>query len=257
VTSLLPTCYISSCPQPSSAGACCVQRPRIDSRSNVSSRWGRGRLVGVVHRTARVGVRATKAQRRRLYGVLVAAGDVWAALIDMNRERLRRGGPPIVGYAALCRELAGCADLGELDMAGADRCCAAIATAGSSPTAARNAVRRRAIRGVSDGCCRCAGGQSGHRDIVGARNIATNGGGVTRPPGRVEHRRAGVVPARRDRRRHRWDKRRQRRRSRPAPGRPPPPEEWESLAPTARTAELPHVQPIREDASAEEHYISR
>jgi IS605 OrfB family transposase len=81
-------------------------------------------------------------------------------------------------------------------------------------------------------------GQSGHRDVVGARNIAANSGGVTRPPGRVEHRRAGQPPARRDRRRHRYDKRRQRRRRFcPAPGRPPPPGDRESLAPTARTTE--------------------
>jgi transposase len=75
--------------------------------------------VGTVHRTARVGLRVTSRQHRRLYGLLVAAGDVWAALIDMNRERLRRGGPPIASYAALCRELAGCPDLDELDMVGA------------------------------------------------------------------------------------------------------------------------------------------
>ena len=75
--------------------------------------------VGKVYRTARVGLRLTLGQRRRLYGLLVAAGDVWAALIDTNRERLRRQAPPIASYTALCRELAGCADLGELDMTGA------------------------------------------------------------------------------------------------------------------------------------------
>lgn len=75
--------------------------------------------MGTVHRTARVGLRVTSGQRRRLYGLLVAAGDVWAALIEMNRERLRRGGAPIVRYAALCRALTGCVDLGELDMVGA------------------------------------------------------------------------------------------------------------------------------------------
>jgi hypothetical protein len=48
----------------------------------------------------------------------VTAGDVWAALIELNRERLRRGGPPLAAYTALCREIAG-ADLGELDMTGA------------------------------------------------------------------------------------------------------------------------------------------
>ncbi len=57
-----------------------------------------------------------------------------------------------------------------------------------------------------------------HRDLVGARNIAARSGGTTRIPVRVTHRRAGTVPARRDRRRHLWDQRR----SSPAPGRPPP-----------------------------------
>jgi IS605 OrfB family transposase len=62
----------------------------------------------------------------------------------------------------------------------------------------------------------------GHRDLVGAVNIAaTAGGGPTRTgmPMRVEHRRAGTVPARRDRRRHLHDQRR--RRSCLASGHPP------------------------------------
>lgn len=64
-------------------------------------------------RTARVAVRATPAQRRRCFGLLFAAGDVWAGLIDLNRARFARGGPPVFGFAALCRELTG-ADLGPL-----------------------------------------------------------------------------------------------------------------------------------------------
>jgi IS605 OrfB family transposase len=63
---------------------------------------------------------------------------------------------------------------------------------------------------------------SGHRDLVGAHNIAAKvGGGPTRVglPTLVEHRRAGIVPARRDRRRHLHDQRR--RRSCLAPGHPP------------------------------------
>jgi putative transposase len=52
----------------------------------------------------------------------------------------------------------------------------------------------------------------GHRDLVGARNIAakTGGGPTTGVSVLVEHRRAGVVPARRDRRRHLHDDRRRR-----------------------------------------------
>ena len=53
----------------------------------------------------------------------------------------------------------------------------------------------------------------GHRDLVGAHNIAASpGGGATSAqlPARIEHRRAGIVPARRDRRRHLCDQRRRR-----------------------------------------------
>jgi IS605 OrfB family transposase len=60
----------------------------------------------------------------------------------------------------------------------------------------------------------------GHRDLVGACNIAAKAGGGRTSMGvavLVEHRRAGVVPARRDRRRHLHDRRR---RSCPAPGHP-------------------------------------
>jgi putative transposase len=53
----------------------------------------------------------------------------------------------------------------------------------------------------------------GHRDLVGAANIATRvGGGETSAtlPALIEHRRAGTMPARRDRRRHLHDRRRRR-----------------------------------------------
>jgi IS605 OrfB family transposase len=69
------------------------------------------------------------------------------------------------------------------------------------------------------GCPHCR--FQGHRDLVGARNIAAKvGGGSTSVglPTLVEHRRAGVVPARRDRRRHLND---DRRRSCLASGHPP------------------------------------
>jgi IS605 OrfB family transposase len=85
-------------------------------------------------------------------------------------------------------------------------------------------------RGTSSTCPRCRAratpqgrnfycsscGFSGHRDVVGALNIALRGGGDTRTLVRVTHRRAGKPPARRDRRRHLFDARR----SCPAPGRP-------------------------------------
>lgn len=87
-------------------------------------------------------------------------------------------------------------------------------------------------RGTSSSCPECGAGvrangrrfacsscgYAGHRDVVGARNIAARGGGITRAPVRITHRRAGVAPARRDRRRHLFDAAR----SCPAPGRPGP-----------------------------------
>jgi IS605 OrfB family transposase len=60
----------------------------------------------------------------------------------------------------------------------------------------------------------------GHRDLVGAYNIAAmHGGGSASAdfPALVVHRRVGVVPARRDRRRHLYDRRQ---RFCPAPGLP-------------------------------------
>src|SRR5207249_8203641 len=61
-------------------------------------------------------------------------------------------------------------------------------------------------RGRLFSCPHC--GHRCHRDLVGARNIAAKGGGSTRAPARVTHRRAGRAPARRDRRRHLFDVRR-------------------------------------------------
>src|SRR5215469_13965982 len=75
----------------------------------------------VVHRTARAGLRLTRGQRRRLVGLLVSAGDVWACVLELNAWRRARQDAPLAGYPALCRELAasgpGC--FGELDSAGA------------------------------------------------------------------------------------------------------------------------------------------
>ena len=75
----------------------------------------------VVHRTARAGLRVTQAQRRRLVGMLVSAGDVWACVLELNGWRRARQDRPLVSYQELCRELAaagpGC--FGDLDSAGA------------------------------------------------------------------------------------------------------------------------------------------
>jgi IS605 OrfB family transposase len=75
----------------------------------------------VVHRTARVALRVTAGQRRRLFGLLRSGGDVWAAVLELNRWRRRRGDRPLVGYQELCRELAAAGEgtFGELSSVGA------------------------------------------------------------------------------------------------------------------------------------------
>jgi IS605 OrfB family transposase len=75
----------------------------------------------VVYRTARVGLRVTAGQRRRCFGLLASAGDVWACTVDLARWRRQAGLPPFAGYQDLCRELAlaGPGTFGELDSAGA------------------------------------------------------------------------------------------------------------------------------------------
>jgi hypothetical protein len=75
----------------------------------------------VVHRTARCGLRATRAQRNRLFGLLRSAGDVWCAVLELNSWRRARQDAPLAGYQELCRELAasGPGTFGELDSAGA------------------------------------------------------------------------------------------------------------------------------------------
>jgi putative transposase len=75
----------------------------------------------VVHRTARVGLRVTRGQRRRLVGLLVSAGDVWACVLELNAWRRVRQDRPLVSYQELCRELAasGPGTFGELDSVGA------------------------------------------------------------------------------------------------------------------------------------------
>jgi IS605 OrfB family transposase len=74
-----------------------------------------------VYRTAQAGLRLTRAQRRRLLGLLVSAGDVWACVLEVNAWRRARRDRPLVGYQELCRELAasGPGTFGELDSAGA------------------------------------------------------------------------------------------------------------------------------------------
>jgi hypothetical protein len=72
-------------------------------------------VLETVHRTARIRVAVTPGQARRCFGLLVAAGDVWAGLIVVNEARFRRGAHPIGNYQEWCREIAG-VEAGELSV---------------------------------------------------------------------------------------------------------------------------------------------
>ncbi len=75
----------------------------------------------MVYRTARAGLRLTRRQRRRLIGLLISAGDVWACVLELNGWRRARQDLPLASYQELCRLLAasGPGTFGELDSAGA------------------------------------------------------------------------------------------------------------------------------------------
>src|ERR671910_3216089 len=72
-----------------------------------------------VHRTASTRLRVTRRQADRCYRLLRSGGDVWAWLIDTNRQRQLQGRQPVVGYQALCKELTCQAGFGELAAVGA------------------------------------------------------------------------------------------------------------------------------------------
>jgi Putative transposase DNA-binding domain len=221
-----------------------------------------------LHRTAHIRLRVTRRQADRCYGLLRSAGDVWAWVLDSNRERHQQGRPPVTDYQALCRELTGTATFGELSINGARSVPKGIANRDAGRTqnlrlrqwrrthllrALRDKATRVGLvvrlvdeRGTSSTCPACRRrvpkpqgrrfrcphcNLQGHRDLVGAQNIAAIGGGSASAsnPSLVEHRRAGDVRARRDRRRHLHDRRR---RSCLASGRPEAPEVsfWVSLA---------------------------
>jgi transposase len=113
----------------------------------------------VVYRTARCGLRVTRAQRNRLFGLLRSAGDVWCAVLELNQwRRRRRQDPPLAAYRELCRELAvsGPGTFGELDTTGArsvlprysDAWFAAAAKRKAGDASARYPRRRRGLMPV-------------------------------------------------------------------------------------------------------------
>jgi IS605 OrfB family transposase len=73
----------------------------------------------LVHRTAHLRLRLTRRQASRCYGLLQSAGDVWAWLLDTNRQRRQQGEQPVTRYQALCRELTRTDPFGELSVTGA------------------------------------------------------------------------------------------------------------------------------------------
>jgi len=73
----------------------------------------------LVHRTAHIRLRLTRRQTDRCYGLLRSAGDIWAWLLDLNRQRRQQDALPVIGYPALCRELTAAGSFGELSVVGA------------------------------------------------------------------------------------------------------------------------------------------
>jgi IS605 OrfB family transposase len=73
----------------------------------------------LVHRTAHIRLRLTRRKTDRCYRLLRSAGDTWAWLLDLNRQRLQQDAPPVTGYPALCRELSAFGCFGELSVVGA------------------------------------------------------------------------------------------------------------------------------------------
>jgi putative transposase len=73
----------------------------------------------LVHRTAHIRLRATRHQTDRCYRLLRAGGDLWAWLLDSNRQRRQQDQPPIANYQQLCRQLTSQGSFGELSVTGA------------------------------------------------------------------------------------------------------------------------------------------
>ncbi|MFU8871741.1 RNA-guided endonuclease InsQ/TnpB family protein [Micromonospora sp. SL4-19] len=100
----------------------------------------------------------TAGQRRRCFGLLRSAGDVWACVLEVNAWRRRRRDAPLTGFQELCRELSGSGPgtFGELDSVGArsvlrrfsDAWFAAVKRRRDGDVSARFPRRRRALMPV-------------------------------------------------------------------------------------------------------------
>jgi hypothetical protein len=119
----------------------------LENVSGMRRRWSTG--------PPGCGLRVTRAQRNRLFGLLRSAGDVWCTVLELNSWRRRRQDAPLAGYRELYRELAasGPGTFGELDSVGArsvlrrysDAWFAAAAKRRSGDASARFPRRRRGL----------------------------------------------------------------------------------------------------------------
>jgi Putative transposase DNA-binding domain len=177
-------------------------RLRLTPPTSQSLPWvaaiGRG-PVGVAAGQQPAAPPQRRARDQQLPGAVPGAGQV-------QRVRGVVDGGGAVGAAPVCR----CVVPGRQPPQGRPARCrvpAAQARPGSRSVLPRHPCRTR--KGRKFLCPHC--GLQWHRDLVGAANIAAKaGGGPTGVglPTPIEHRRVGIVPARRDRRRHLHDRRR-------------------------------------------------
>lgn len=162
------------------------------------------RTVRQAHHQAAKAVVAWAVERR--IGTLVVGDPKGITQRDVGRKQNRRLRQWRRGH--LTQALVDKATLAGITVVGVDE-------RGTSSTCPQCRSRVPKPTGRVFACHSC--GLVAHRDVVGATNIAARGGGTTSVPTLVTHRRVGLVPTRRDRRRHLMDVRR---RSGPAPGRP-------------------------------------
>ena len=98
-----------------------VPRPTLGLRTELAPRramfapvecrmpvpWGgvastRKRVPGVVVRSAVIALHLSGRRRQRCFALLVAAGDVWAWVLDCNAALRAWRMPPVVNYQRLC-----------------------------------------------------------------------------------------------------------------------------------------------------------
>ena len=128
----------------------------------------------VVCRTARCGLRVTRHQRERVFGLLRSAGDVWCCVLELAAWRRSRQDLPLAGTRGCAGNWPppGRARSGNWTAPAPGRCCAATATPGSPPpNAARRVTRAPGTRGANAAWCRCAGIRAHSRSTGGVLAI--------------------------------------------------------------------------------------